>query len=365
MDQSKYKIYSTSKEAWDAMYQALFLARKSIYWQLYIFTDDEVGARFFDLLENKVKEGVDIKIVVDSFGSFNISRKRLASLKNSGVDLLFFNTSQKRFRNLWKRFATRLHRKVLVVDEDVGFIGGVNIEKSMKNWMDIQVKIVGKAVHSLLRSFTKSCIMSGGEKDHVKHLLKYKFRVQNDIEDLEFVYDEAGSKKSKTRKLYSEALLRARERVILFSPYYFPDKKFIKSLWAARKRGIKIDLLIPFRSDVRVAQYAAYTFFSLMKKIGVNIHFSDGMMHGKGVVVDEDWAMIGSSNIDKVSFYDNYEANVKLSEGNAVKKIKQTVLNWIEKSTPFDAEGWKKRGNWQKTKEWIALKLYKMWFPKE
>ncbi len=365
MDESKYEIYSTSQEAWEAMYQALLVAEKSIYWQLYIFVDDEVGVRFFDLLEKKVKEGLDVKLIVDYFGSFKLSKKRLSSLKSAGVDVLYFNFSEKSFRNLWKRLATRLHRKILVIDEDVGFIGGVNIEKSMKNWMDIQVKIVGKAVHSLLRSFAKSYVTSGGEKKEVKHLLKYKFRVQSDIEDLEFVYDDANQKKSKARQLYSEALLKARERVILFSPYYFPDKKFIQALWTARKRGVKIDLLIPFRSDVRIAHYAAYAMFSLMKKIGVNIHLTKDMMHGKGVVVDEDWVMVGSSNIDKASFYDNYEANVKLTEGKAVKKIKQTVLNWIEKATPFDVERWKKRGRWQRFKEWIALKLYKVWFKKD
>lgn len=336
-------------------------AKESIYWEMYIFADDDIGRSFFNALEQKAKAGLDVKLVVDSLGSFWLPRKRIDSLKQSGVDLIFFNERKKRYRGWWKYLWTRTHRKILIVDEGVGFIGGVNIRRDMRKWYDINVRIAGKAVHSLLRAFAKSYIISGGNKKNVRHLLKYTFRVEKDIKNLEFIYDDPHSKRSKARKRYTEALLKARERVILFSPYYFPDRKFLNALHAARKRGIKVDLLIPFRSDVRIANYAAYAWFSLMQKNGVRVHLLRRMMHGKGVVVDDDWAMIGSSNIDQSSFYDLYEVNAKISDKRFVKKIKKILDTWLKDSELVDGKTWKKRGRWQRCKEWVALKLYRIW----
>lgn len=364
MTTSRYDIYCTSKDAWDGMYQAICNAKTSIYWELYMFLDDEVGKKFFDTLAQKAQDGVDVKLTIDYFGSFFLPSKRVQSLRNAGVDVTLFGEREHWYRGLWKRFVTRTHRKILIVDEQIGFIGGVNVQKDMADWMDLHVRIEGKAVRSLLRAFARGYIIAGGEKKNVKHLLKYKFRVEKDIKDVEFIYDEP-KKHSRVRKKYTQALLKARERVILFSPYYFPDKKFLQALWSARKRGVKIDLLIPFRSDVRIATYASYAFFSILKKNGVNIHLTDCMMHGKGVVVDDDWAMIGSSNIDQISFEDNYEANVKISDKKTVKKIKTAVETWLEKSTQLEKKNWEKRGQLHKMGEWVALKLRKMWHPKQ
>jgi cardiolipin synthase len=101
--------------------------------------------------------------------------------------------------------------------------------------------------------------------------------------------------------------------------------------------------------------------FSLMKTFGVNIYFSDKMMHGKGMIVDDDWAMVGSSNMDKTSFYDNYEANIHIKRKDVVKTLKDTVEKWLSLSSKFEELKWKQRGFWQKTKEWWAKMIYNWW----
>jgi len=361
MGNSKYQLYSSTQEAWDGMLQAITDAKESIYWELYIFIDDEAGTPFFDILEKKSRSGVDVKLIIDSLGSFGLPRRRIKSLKDAGVDLLFFSERKKRYRGLWKKMWSRTHRKILIVDADVGFIGGVNIQKHMKDWSDVHIRIQGTAVHSILRWFAKSYIISGGKKKNVKHLFKYRFRVASDIDDLEFVFDDADTKQSRTRKKYTEAFLKARERVILFSPYYFPDRRFLRALWKARRRGIKVDLLIPFRTDIRIATYAMHVWFSLMRKLGVNVHLTDKMMHGKGVIVDDDWAMVGSSNIDQVSFYDNYEANVKISEKKFVSNLKNTVQGWLDESEKMDEKYLKKRGRFQRWLDRTSFRVVKWW----
>lgn len=360
---SNYQIYSTSKEAWDAMFQALLNAKKSIFWELYIFVDDEAGQPFFDVLEQKAKEGVDVKLVVDSLGSFWLPRKRVENLKKSGVDIRFFYENKNPYRGWWRRMWTRTHRKVLVVDEQIGFIGGVNIDKRMREWLDIQVRVEGKVVNSLLRAFAKSYITCGGDKEKVRRLLKYKFRILHD--EAELIIDEPDKNKSRAQSRHVEALLKARERVILFSPYYFPGAKFLYALWRAKRRGVRVDLLVPFRSDIRILTYVTYAWFALLEnKYGVKIHLLKNMMHAKGVVMDDDWAMIGSSNLESTSFYDNYEANIRLKNREFVKKLKSKLDDWINKAIKFDEVRWQKRGKWHRLKEWLAVKLYKLWHGK-
>lgn len=355
---SQYTLYSTTKDAWQAMLEAISSATHSIYWELYIFVDDDAGNQFFDVLEEKAKSGVDVKLLIDYWGSFMLSRKRVNQLKEAGVDVQFFAERKKWYRGVLKRLVTRTHRKVLIVDEAVGYVGGVNIRKYMEDWLDLLVRIDGKAVHSLLRAFAKNYVISGGNKKNVKHLLQYKFRV--DSEEIEFVFDDAYQKKSKAQKKYIEALMKARERIVFLSPYYYPGKDFFKQLWLARKRGVHVDLLIPFRSDVRLANYVAYGFFSLMHKAGINIYLSKKMMHGKGVIVDDDWAMVGSSNLDKSSFDITYEANVAVRNKKFVSQVTNAVQGWMKEAIPFDGLGWEKRGKIHRIKEKIAAKVYKI-----
>ena len=357
------QIFSKSHEAWDAMYVAIESANASIYWEMYTFVDDEVGKRFVDLLIQKAQSGIQTKLMVDAMGSFSLSNKSVRHMRNAGVDVLIFSAHHvKRIRTRWKKLWARSHRKILVVDEHVGFIGGVNIQKSMAEWKDIHVRVEGKVVRSLLRSFAKNYIVSGGPKVNVLHLFKYTFRISKDIDDLEFIYDEPGIKKSNIRKKYVEALTKARERVILFSPYYFPDKHFLLALWSARKRGVRVDILIPFRSDIRIATYATYALFSLMHRHGVHVHMADGMMHGKGVIVDDEWAMIGSSNLDQTSFFDNYEANIRFFDKHIVFHLKSIVISWIDTSKQLIPEEWMKRGRVHRVQEWIAYRLHKAWY---
>ncbi|HYE60247.1 MAG TPA: phosphatidylserine/phosphatidylglycerophosphate/cardiolipin synthase family protein, partial [Candidatus Kapabacteria bacterium] len=281
-------------------------------------------------------------------------------LRAAGAEVLFFN--HQRRRGLWRRLWSRTHRKILIVDEEVAFIGGVNISKHMKEWNDIQVRLEGEILYALLRSFRRAYLRSGGKRQNVRHLQKYR-RLAHEVRDarVEFIWDDCNPKESRIRKRYAEALKTAKERVILFSPYYFPDRQFIRALWHARRRGVRVDLLLPLRTDVRLATHAAYAYFSLMKKFGVNVFLTDKMMHGKGVIVDDEWAMVGSCNIDQTSFYDNYEASVRIRDKQFVRSLRETMKRWFLHARTLDELKWERRGIWQRCKERVAHKLFEWW----
>ena len=238
----------------------------------------------------------------------------------------------------------------------------MNISKETKDWLDIHVRLQGKVVRSLLRSFAKSYTLSGGKKKAVHHLLKYRYRTDHSL--IDFVYDGPRKRHSPVRKKYVEALLKARERVILFSPYYFPDRKFLRALWRARKRGVRIDLLIPFRTDLRIATYVAYAWFLTLRSLGVHLHLTDKMMHGKGVIVDDEWAMIGSSNLEQASFYDLHEANVQIKDKAFVTPLKNILLRWIKGAKHIDDVQWARRGRIHRLREYISVFLYRIWHNK-
>ncbi len=363
MSQNNYWVYKTTQEAWQAMLNTIAQAKKSIYWELYILSADDIGKKFIDLLLKKACQGVEIKLILDYFGSFWLSKKIVNKLEKAGIEVIFFNYGQ---RNWWSKlkflFNYRNHRKVLIIDEKIGFIGGVNIRHDMKDWYDIHLKLQGKLVRSLLRNFIKSYLICGGKRKNIKHLLKLlKYRQRIKGLKQEIIYD-SHQKKRQIKKYYQQALLKARERIIIFSPYYFPDKDIIKSLWLARQRGVKVDLLLPLRADIRIATYVNYALLTIMSKLGINVHLTKKMMHGKGVIVDDNLALIGSTNLDHQSLYKNYEANIQVKETKIVKKIKRVLDRWIKNSKHLDKNVWQKRSKKQKILEKVSLFMYKIWF---
>jgi len=361
MKSSVEKIYDTTPQAWAAMLSAMREAKKSIFWEVYILIDDETGNQFFDVLMRKARDGVDVKLVVDYWGSFALSKNKINELKQSGIDIHVFQPYKHPFHGIGLWIMSRTHRKLLIVDESIGFVGGVNVRHDMKEWDDIYVSLQGKIVRSLVRSFAKLYVKAGGDREKVLPMLEYDHRVRNTLFD--FVYDHPRVQLySKVKQKYIEALMKAREKVILFSPYYFPDKEFLKAIWEARQRGVHIDLLIPFRTDHRFASWMSYAWFALMKKWGVKIHLLKNMMHGKGMVVDDDEAIIGSSNIEYASFYHNHEVNLLMHDKRMAGKLKRILQRWMKSAKSLDDIKFENRGYLQKFFERISAWLYRLWF---
>ncbi len=361
MKKSSYELYTTTKEAWDAMYRSLQTAEHSIFWELYMFVDDEVGRPFFDLLEAKARAGVVVRLIVDSLGSFWLSQQRIKRLRNSGVDIILFHERRHKYRGFWRRLWSRTHRKVLVIDESVAFVGGVNIRKDMSDWQDVMVRFEGDAVAPLLRYFARSYIIAGGDKKQVRALKRFRVTL-HPFRDIRAIFDEPLRKKSYAKKTYVKALKKAKKRVVFFSPYYVPDREFIAELYNARRRGVRVDILLPLRSDLRLLTYVAYGYIALMEKIGVHVHLTPKQFHGKGVVVDDEWAMVGSSNIDQTSFRDNYEANVSIHNKRIVSRLRRAIDAWLRESIS-GVEHTKKHDGWfHRAKTRIATWLYHLWY---
>ncbi len=353
MSHKKFEFYTTSKEAWEHMEKAISKAQSSIYWESYIFLDDEVGKKFIALLLEKAKKGVEVVLLFDALASYWISKKRILEMQQAGIKIRLFRTHKplRSLKDLYHYLRERTHRIIIVVDDTMGFVGGVNVSKEHEHWLDLMVKMEGKVCRHLSRTIAKNYIFSGGAKKDVSHILHPKLEK---FKELSFIFQKPGGKKSKIRGAYLKALRDAKKHVILVTPYYTPEKGFLKEIKNAVKRGVKIDLLIPLRTDWKFLTYIARNYFTLTHQLGVKLHLITQMMHGKALVVDDKYAIIGSSNIDSTSFRYNHEANAQIYQKNAIKKIKGILEHWKKQySIKFEFAKWKKRGLWRKIKEWF------------
>ena len=161
--QFSYKFYKNTVSAWEGMRLAILEARKSIYWEIYDLTDDEAGKPFIDILCTKAQAGLDVKLIVDAIGSFYLSSESISRLKSSGVKFLIFHRFGIRFvlQNWWRRIWHRTHRKVLIVDREILFIGGVNVAKNAATWQDVHLRLTGKIIFHIFFISTSSKSRAG------------------------------------------------------------------------------------------------------------------------------------------------------------------------------------------------------------
>lgn len=362
-NQYSYQFYNSTQAAWDAMYEAILCAQTSILWEVYIFLDDEIGVKFIKALVNKAKAGVQVKLIFDAFGSLRFSTAAEKYFKNTGVELLWYNPlfpSIKIFSWL-SRLMRRNHRKILIVDEADAFLGGVNINYAYRSWPDLFVRIKGRVVHPLLRGFGKSYISCGGDKTNVKKYLHPKLAGWKEYkEKIQFLlHSHKFQKESAVRKWYIKALATANQTVNLVSPYFVPDKKFIKAIARARARGVKINLYLPLRPDHKFMELLARWYYELAEKAGANIFFSNQMNHSKGLSIDGKMGMIGSANLNRRSFWLDSEAGVMFTDGNMVRELNEFFSQLHNNSTPLSQIKLVKLSLAQMFEQWVLKRIEK------
>ena len=331
-----YQFYQSTATAWEAMYQAILGAKKSIYWEIYILIDDVDGARFLSAICAKARAGVEVKIIMDSFGSLKLSNTMQTELKSSGVEILWYNRllptwpASRWFDRLWRRN----HRKVLIIDEDVAFLGGVNVYAPARNWNDLHLKLTGPSIQPLLSAFAKTYMHCGGDKAKVSHLLPSQSGPDVGKNKIEFIV-HSPKEKSSARDFYTQALDSAQESVTLLSPYYVPDRNFFQLLEKTINRGVKVNIILPWRSDVLLMNYAAETFFDLTDRIGASLYFLKEMNHGKALTIDNHTGLVGSFNLTSRSFFINEETGVVFKETAMVMELNSILENWKKDAVPL------------------------------
>jgi cardiolipin synthase len=309
------------------MFEAISNAQKSIYLEMYIFSDDMEQYNFFDLIKKKSEEGLQVKVILDSFGSYGLSNDKIKELRNSGIELFFISY-----------FFHRTHRKILIVDESIAFIGGVNFHQSAEFWSDLVVRIKGKKiVGSIIQSFAKAYANAGG-KD--KNILNKKGKTWNNIKT--WVVDHFPiTHKYKLKLLYIEHINSAHSNITLITPYFMPKRWLLSVLHQAVLRGVSVEILVPKYTDHFIIDRINYFYVYKLSKLGVKFFLKENMNHAKAMIIDNDEAIIGSHNLDLLSFGYNSEVGVFFKDEKVVIQILKISEKWKEDSVLFDYKNYK------------------------
>lgn len=305
------------------MLSAIKQAERSIYWEIYILEDDTSSEyNFFQALIDKASKGVQVRIVLDGFGSMGLNADTVKKLRDAGGEVLFFNS--------WFR---RIHRKVLIVDEDEAFLGGVNVGQKYIKWLDLHIRLTGKRiVRSLLKSFSRSYFYCGGGDPYLLGLRAESGTRKTSIWLLE---NFPWMGKLMLRPYYKEQIAKAKERIVLVTPYFVPHRWLIHALEMAKARGVLVEVVIPQSTDVGFINFANHVFVSSLNKSGIKFYMTKDMIHAKAILVDDRVGLVGSNNIDALSFDFNAEAGVSFDKREMVRDLKNIIEVWKADSTLF------------------------------
>lgn len=340
-----YKLYTTSIKAWDAMIEEIDKATKSIYLEMYIFEHDTTTSHdFIGKLKQKAREGVRVVIVADAYGSKNMKNEIAHSMEAAGIELIFFSH--------WLR---HIHRKVLIVDKKIAFIGGVNIGKRFTHWNDLQLKISGRIVNRLLRSFAYTYEMAGGKNAKI-----LKFRNGKLTSKLKFwLIEHWPTKNIHTLKShYVEKISNAQKSIQIATPYFTPPRWLSSLLDSAVRRGVNVEILIPKKVDLEIMNRINLHYMNKLSPMGVKFYLAKKMNHAKLLIIDEEEGLIGSQNVDLVSFQLNSEVGIFFKEKQLLSELKVVVRKWKQNSELFKPQKYKMRFI-----DYIILVLSKIFYP--
>lgn len=349
MFDTSWQFYLTGESAWEAMLQACTAATKSIDFEQFIFAYDSIGRRFYDLFVEKAKAGIKVRLIIDGGGSYGFyNTKPHRALVKAGVEVKFFSPiSPWRINNI-SSFFFRNHRKLLIVDGEVAFTGGVGVEERMRVWRDTHLSISGPVVAEFSQAFNLMwrTISSG----------RYNRFHRNWKTTGEFAL-LINSPRFRQRHIYHEYMRRIRRAnryIYLTSPYFVPSQRLFFWLLRKARRGLDVRLLLPERSDYDMVDAAGASYYQLLLNAGVKIyrypsgHKREQMLHVKSAVVDDNWSTIGSANLDSLSFVYNYEANLVSIDPSFAGEIREQFMSDLNTAKQVIATDWPRRSFLQK-----------------
>jgi cardiolipin synthase len=319
----RYRLYTTSDRAWDAMLSAIETAKKYIYMEMYIFSSDTGQSHdFIGKLKQKARQGLKVVIVADAYGSQDLKKEVEKNLKDSGIEFLFFSH--------WLR---HIHRKILVIDEKTAFVGGVNIGKEFRYWNDLELELTGRTVKRIIKSFAYTYAMAGGKNHRILNYRQRKF-----VSKLRFwLLEHMPSRNIHTLKShYAEKITSAQKSIQVVTPYFTPPRWLISLLDDALRRGVRVEIIIPKNSLPKIASRINYRFMHILHPSGVKFYLTKNMNHAKMLLIDGEEGLIGSQNFDALSFRLNHEVGIFFREKNAIRELSRIVEEWKRNSTGFE-----------------------------
>jgi cardiolipin synthase A/B len=339
-------LLKTGEDFFNELYAAIEQAEQSVYLEFYIVRADVTGKRLAELLINAVGRGVEVCLLYDYIGCFDTPASFFRSLESSGVICAPFNPPP--FRNGLSWFDKRDHRKIAIIDSRLGFTGGMNVGdeyagvSTSQQWRDVGVRIEGSAVNELNRLFCESW-QSEASTSLGSHDIYPP--ADSGIDEVAIVSGGPHHNRSRIRAAFRMAIAGATENVKIQTPYFVPGPRFIRALLRSVKRGAKVQLIFPAKIDVKLVGLVNRSSYATLLKGGIEVFERGGtMLHGKVMLIDGRWSVIGSANLDQRSFHRNYEVNVLVSSPVFGEQVDEMFEDDLALSKRISLEEHERRG---------------------
>lgn len=350
------ELFIDGKEKMKALFDDIENAKSYVNVQYFIIKKDIVGDAFLKLLIRKAMEGVEVRLLVDALGSRGINKELVRELKESGGQYAEF------FPSKFKLFNTKLnyrnHRKIVIIDNEIGYVGGFNIareyvglKRKFGYWRDTHLKIRGGSVLDLNARFLLDWRSATREKFNMEEVFMEEQEGSGNI-GVQIVSSGPDNTREEIKHGFFKMITSAKKSIYIQTPYFVPDAPILEGLKMAAQSGVEVNVMIPCMPDHMFVYWATYSYVAELMEEGVNVYIYDnGFLHAKVLAVDDEICTVGSTNFDRRSFKLNFEANAFIYDAEFTSKIVDSFKEDIKLSHKLTQELYDQRGSWIKIKE--------------
>lgn len=360
---NEVEIFIDGKDKFESLFRDIEAAKDHIHLQYYIFRDDKLGTRLIDLLTQKAKEGVEVRILYDEMGSRRIKKRSFNKLKQAGGEVEVFFPSKIPLMNLRVNF--RNHRKLVIIDGKIGYVGGFNVgdeylglNKKFGYWRDTHLRIRGNAVHATQIRFILDWNQASERNDiyYADHYFP-DIHPSGDV-PIQVVTSGPDSEWEQIKNGYIKMIASARKSIYIQTPYFIPDASILDILRIAALSGLDVRIMIPNKPDHMFVYWATLSYIGELLKAGAKVFiYNNGFIHAKMIVVDEEIATVGTANIDVRSFKLNFEVNAFMYDRQTAERLTEIFKRDMEKSKQLTYDEYIQRPIYIRFKESISRLL--------
>jgi cardiolipin synthase len=357
-DNNHVDIYIDGNEKMDQLVKDIYAAKDSVHVQYYIFTDDEVGMRVVEALIDRANAGLEVKLMTDAVGSRLLRKKSIKRMEEAGVQFeSFFSRSPFFIFNF--RLNWRNHRKIVVIDGVVGYVGGFNVAKEyigkgpLGYWRDTHFRLTGDAVKTLQSRFMVDWFAS---KEAKPSDFEHEYFPDAEVEGntaMQIVSSGPDEESDQIKMGYLQMINLAEEHIYIQTPYFIPDEAVFEAVEMAALAGVEVHIMIPFKPDHPLVYRATEYYVKGLLSAGVHVHKyrEDGFMHAKTVCVDGHVASVGTANFDIRSFALNFEINAFVYDEAVVQRLEDIFKKDMEESTKVGKDHFENQSRWKKFRQ--------------
>ncbi len=352
-------VYVNGEDKFKQLLQDIRNAKRYIHVEYYIFKKDILGKAIIDELTKKAEEGLEVRLLVDAMGSRKLTKKVLKKyIAAGGKFSLFFPGI---LPHLNTRINYRNHRKIVVIDNKIGYVGGFNIgdeylgkDKKFGPWRDTHLRMVGTSVLGLKLRFMKDWHYAS--KEPIGELKSFKIPINtNGKSGVQVLTSGPDTTNPNIKNVIFKMINDAKKEIFIQTPYFIPDDSVMEAIKTAILSGVEVNLMVPSFGDHPLVYWANLSYIGELLKLGANIyHYNNGFLHSKVVIVDDYISTVGSANIDNRSFYLNFEVNAVIYDFDKNKELKDQFYKDIEVSNKYTLEEYNNRTRMTKIKESVS-----------